>query len=251
MVSTLSVELTLRTLASMDTGVMLMNKVCSTITTTTLFSLKDGVLPFKKPIVNISGIELIKVLMMITKKCFLTLTCAWHTKHPLTMPNAWKMTVILTAKMSLIPLLTCMEVMEIAAVGSSLQESLNSLISNHSISVVLKAWLKVILLIENNAVMEKKVTLMVTVTVLRLLKVLLMPLFSSLLRMKLSGLKNISKLGGSLLRMATRVEISGTLMLIPQTNLLLSVAPTNSIIELTALITIQIAHGKATRKGAC
>jgi hypothetical protein len=99
--------------------------------------------------------------------------------------------------------------------------------------------------------MEKKVTLMVTVTVLRLLKVLLMPLFSSLLRMKLSGLKNISKLGGSLLRMATRVEISGTLMLIPQTNLLLSVAPTNSIIELTALITIQIAHGKATRKGAC
>jgi hypothetical protein len=91
--------------------------------------------------------------------------------------------------------------------------------------------------------MEKKMTLMVTVTVLRLLKVLLMTLFSSLLRMKLSGLKNISKLGGSLLRMATRVEISGTSILLQLTNLLLSIATLNSIIELTALITIQIAHG--------
>jgi hypothetical protein len=91
--------------------------------------------------------------------------------------------------------------------------------------------------------MEKKMTLMVTVTVLRLLKVLLMTLFSSLLRMKLSGLKNISKLGGSLLRMVTRVEISGTSILLQLTNLLLSIATLNSIIELTALITIQIAHG--------
>jgi hypothetical protein len=91
--------------------------------------------------------------------------------------------------------------------------------------------------------MEKKMTLMVTVTVLRLLKVLLMTLFSSLLRMKLSGLKNISKLGGSLLRMVTRVEISGTSILLQLTNLLLSTATPNSIIELTALITIQIAHG--------
>jgi hypothetical protein len=91
--------------------------------------------------------------------------------------------------------------------------------------------------------MEKKMTLMVTVTVLRLLKVLLMTLFSSLLRMKLSGLKNISKLGGSLLRMATSLEISGTLILLQQTNLLLSIAMPNSITELTAMITIQIAHG--------
>jgi hypothetical protein len=109
--------------------------------------------------------------------------------------------------------------------------------------VVLKDLKKVHLLIENNAVMEKKMTLMVTVTVLRLLKVLLMTLFSSLLRMKLSGLKNISKLGGSLLRMVTRVEISGTSILLQLTNLLLSTATPNSIIELTALITIQIAHG--------